>query len=93
MLLLTSETCHIRGLVDGTATQATITVVENCDLAMSDGFVRFVKRNVYSVRSPVLAHRDSDRRHAMAGLYTCSKARIRKRGNWGRVAPYPREIV
>jgi hypothetical protein len=70
-----------------------ITVVESGDLTLSDGFVRFVKRNVHSVRGPALVHRNRDRRHAMAYLYTRPKALMRERGRWWRVAPYPREIV
>jgi hypothetical protein len=70
-----------------------ITVVENRDLALSDSFVRFIKLNLYSVRGPALAHRNGDRSHAMADLHTRSKALMRKRGSWWRVAPYPREII
>jgi hypothetical protein len=70
-----------------------ITVVENRDLALGDGFVWFVKYNLDSVCSPALPHRDRDRLHAMADPYTRSKAFRRERGSWGRVAPYPREIV
>jgi hypothetical protein len=73
---LTLDTRHSRGLVDGTATQATITVVENRDLAVSDGFFRFVKRNLHSVLGPPLVHRNRDRRHAMADLYARSKALV-----------------
>jgi hypothetical protein len=93
MLLLKIRTCQYCGLVDGTTTQAMVTVVENRDLALGDGFVRFVKRNLHSVGGPALAHRNRDRRHAMADLYTRSKALGRERGSRGRVAPYPREIV
>lgn len=71
---LTLNIRHSRGLVDGTATQATITVVENCDLALSDGLFRFVKRNLHSVLGPALVHRNRDRRHAMADLYARLKA-------------------
>lgn len=84
---------HTRCLVNGTATQATITVVENCDLALSDSFVWFIKHNLYSVRGPSLAHRNRDRSHAMADLYTRSKARIRKHCIRWSVVPYPREII
>jgi len=87
------ETCYTRGLVDGTATQAMVTVVENGDLALSDSFVRFIKSDLYAVRGPVLVHRNRDRSHAMADLYTRSKALMRKRGSWWRVVPYPREII
>ncbi len=87
------ETCHTRRLVDSTATQAMITVVESRDLALSDGFERFIKHNLYSVRSPALAHRNRDCSHAMADLNTRSKALMRKRGSWWRVAPYPLEII
>jgi hypothetical protein len=70
-----------------------ITVVDSRDLALSDGFMRFIKRNLYTIRGPALAHRHRDRRHAMTDLYTRSKAFLRIRGNWWRVAPYPREII
>ena len=70
-----------------------ITVVESRDLALSDSFVRFIKRNLYSVRGPALAHRNRDRSLAMADLYTCSKALMRERGYRWSVAPYPREIL
>jgi len=88
-----TQTCHTRGLVDGTATQAMITVVENRELALSDSIVGFIERNLYSIRSPALAHRNRDRGHAMSDLYTRPKAPMRKRGSWWRVAPYPREII
>jgi hypothetical protein len=41
-----------RGLVDGDGppTQAMITVLVNRDLALSDRFVQFIKRNSHSVR-------------------------------------------
>jgi hypothetical protein len=70
-----------------------ITVVESRDLALSDSFVRFIKLNLYSVRGPALVNRNRDRSHAMADLYTRSKASMQKRGGWWRVAPYPLEII
>ena len=70
-----------------------VTIVNNCDLAMSDGLVRFVKRDLHSVRGPVLVHCNRDHRHAMSDLYTSSKALMGKRRSWGRVVPYPREVV
>lgn len=95
LLLITFHTrkCHTRCLVDGTAAQAMVTIVERRDLALSDGFVRFIKRDVYGVRGPALAHRNRDRGHAMADLCTRPKALMRKRGSWWRVAPYPLEII
>ena len=70
-----------------------ITVVESRNLALSDSLERFVKRDMYGVRGPALAHRNGDGIHAMADLYTRSKALVRKRGSWWRVSPYPREII
>jgi hypothetical protein len=93
LLIPLDRTCHTRCLVDRTATQAMITVVENRDLALSDSFVWFIKRNLYGIRGPSLAHRNRDRSHAMADLYTRPKALMRKRGSWWSVAPYPREII
>ena len=93
MLLLTPDSWYTRGLVDGTATQTMITVVESRDLARSDGFMRFIKRNLHGVCGPALAHRNRDRRHAMADLYTRSEALMRERGSRECVTPYPREIA
>jgi hypothetical protein len=93
MLLLILETCRTRCLIDRTGTQAMITVIESGDLALSDSFVRFIKRNLYGVRGPALAHRNRDRSLAMADLCTRSEARMRKDGSWWSVTPYPREII
>ena len=87
------ETCHTHCLVNGTATQAMIAVVESRNLALSDSFEWFIKRNLYTVRGPALAHRNRDRGHAMADLCARSKALMRKRGSWWSVAPNPREII
>jgi hypothetical protein len=70
-----------------------IAIVEDRDLALGNGFVWFVKSNLYGVVSPALAHRDGHCRHAMADLYARPKARVRKRRGGRRIAPYPRKII
>ncbi len=93
MLPRTPQTCRACGLVDGPATQAIIAIVEDRDLALSNGFVRFVKCNLHGVAGPALAHRNGHCRHAIADLYARPKALVQKCGGRRRIAPYPREVV
>jgi hypothetical protein len=70
-----------------------IPIIENRDLALGDGLVRFIERYLHGVASPTLARRNGDCGHAMADLHARAKALAQKRSGWGRVTPYPREIV
>ena len=88
--MATSDPCSF---VDRPTTQAMITIIENRDLAVGDGFVRLIKRYLHSVASPAMAHRNGNWGHAVADLYARAKALTQKRSGWGRVAPYPREFV
>ena len=51
-----------------------ITVVDDCDLALGDGFVRLIKSDLHDVIGPVLAHRSGNCRHSMADLNTRPEA-------------------
>jgi hypothetical protein len=45
-----------------------IAIVDDRDLALGDGLVRFVECDLYGVVAPTLAHRNGHCRHAMADL-------------------------
>jgi hypothetical protein len=70
-----------------------IAIIKNGNLALRDGFMRLVKRNVNRFVRPPLMYRDGDGGHAMADLCARTEALVRKCSRWGLVAPYPREVV
>ena len=70
-----------------------IAIIENGDLALSDSFMRLVKRNVNRFARPLLAHRDGDGGAAITDLHARTEALARKGGRWRFIAPYPREVV
>jgi hypothetical protein len=70
-----------------------IAVIENRDLALGDGFERFIERYLHRLSSPALVHRNGDGGHAVADLDAGAEALAQKGSGWGCVAPNPREIV
>jgi len=72
----TPETGDSDSLVDGPTTQAMIAIVEDRDLALGNGLVRFVEGDLHGVAAPALAHRNGHCRHAMADLYARPEALV-----------------
>jgi hypothetical protein len=70
-----------------------IAIVENRNLALSDGLVRFVERYLHGIATPALTYCDGDRRHAMADLHARPETARGKRGGRRCVAPYPQEVI